>query len=361
MFLKPAHSNLCCPQASPSGRIRHPRARPTRRIVASSLLCVRGAEVESKPQRLEQRSPAIQGGSNWISLAMVKPKCPRPARNRKPRSTNWNIDETNELLNLRFQTEDIFIAFLNQDNKDDEKNNWKMVSSRLSTNRDWEACRSRLKTLTAQYKKLMKEDTRTGNLTEDAVVYPPYWGTMIECLGPFSGLNGKAIADSESNLATACSAAVAAAKESEQESEEDEASDQSEDMHAARNCDLPSSDRLSLLQSAAAAAPRLAKRPSVFSPAKEAPSKRTKKDCELSSLASSVTTLVQHIVGKSESPQNRDVAEVQAGLASVQRHVTEVGGRVADLEEKIDAVAEKVAASVTKAVLVTITTMFGHG
>ncbi|KAE8898987.1 hypothetical protein PF003_g16945 [Phytophthora fragariae] len=30
-------------------------------------------EVESKPQRLEQRSPAIQGGSNWISLAMVKP------------------------------------------------------------------------------------------------------------------------------------------------------------------------------------------------------------------------------------------------------------------------------------------------
>nr|KAE8925858.1 hypothetical protein PF009_g23937 [Phytophthora fragariae] len=43
-------------------------------------------EVESKPQRLEQRSPAIQGGSNWISLAMVKPKCPRPARNRKPRS-----------------------------------------------------------------------------------------------------------------------------------------------------------------------------------------------------------------------------------------------------------------------------------
>nr|KAE8949799.1 hypothetical protein PF009_g664 [Phytophthora fragariae] len=73
MFLKPAHSNLCCPQASPSGRIRHPRARPTRRIVASSLLCVRGAEVESKPQRLEQRSPAIQGGSNWISLAMVKP------------------------------------------------------------------------------------------------------------------------------------------------------------------------------------------------------------------------------------------------------------------------------------------------
>ncbi|KAE9010284.1 hypothetical protein PF011_g9881, partial [Phytophthora fragariae] len=132
-------------------------------------------EVESKPQRLEQRSPAIQGGSNWISLAMVKPKCPRPARNRKPRSTNWNTDETNELLNLRFQTEDIFIAFLNQDNKDDEKNNWKMVSSRLSTNRDWEACRSRLKTLTAQYKKLMKEDTRTGNLTEDAVVYPPYW------------------------------------------------------------------------------------------------------------------------------------------------------------------------------------------
>ncbi|KAE8900679.1 hypothetical protein PF003_g15634 [Phytophthora fragariae] len=318
-------------------------------------------EVESKPQRLEQRSPAIQGGSNWISLAMVKPKCPRPARNRKPRSTNWNTDETNELLNLRFQTEDIFIAFLNQDNKDDEKNNWKMVSSRLSTNRDWEACHSRLKTLTAQYKKLMKEDTRTGNLTEDAVVYPPYWGTMIECPGPFSGLNGKAIADSESNLATACSAAVAAAKESDQESEEDEASDQSEDMHAARNCDLPSSDRLSLLQSAAAAAPRLAKRPSVFSPAKEAPSKRTKKDCELSSLASSVTTLVQHIVGKSESLQNRDVAEVQAGLASVQRHVTEVGGRVADLEEKIDAVAEKVAASVTKAVLATITTMFGHG
>lgn len=209
--------------------------------------------------------------------------------------------------------------------------------------------------------KLMKEDTRTGNLTEDAVVYPPYWDAMIECLGPFSGLNGKAIADSESNLATACSAAVAAAKESEQESEEDEASDQSEDMHAARNCDLPSSDRLSLLQSAAAAAPRLAKRPSVFSPAKEAPSKRTKKDCELSSLASSVTTLVQHIVGKSESPQNRDVVEVQAGLASVQRHVTEVGGRVADLEEKIDAVAEKVAASVTKAVLATITTMFGHG
>nr|KAE8949800.1 hypothetical protein PF009_g664 [Phytophthora fragariae] len=70
MFLKPAHSNLCCPQASPSGRIRHPRARPTRRIVASSLLCVRGAEVESKPQRLEQ--VAFSGHPRRLKLDIAR-------------------------------------------------------------------------------------------------------------------------------------------------------------------------------------------------------------------------------------------------------------------------------------------------
>ncbi|KAG6948937.1 hypothetical protein JG687_00015174, partial [Phytophthora cactorum] len=48
--------------------------------------------------------------------------------------------------------EDLFAGFLKQGNKDDEKNNWTVVAARLSTKRDWELCRGRLKTLTTQYK-----------------------------------------------------------------------------------------------------------------------------------------------------------------------------------------------------------------
>ncbi|KAG6941583.1 hypothetical protein JG687_00019565, partial [Phytophthora cactorum] len=69
------------------------------------------------------------------------------------------------------------------------------VSARLGTKRDWKSCRGRLKTLTAQYKKPLKEHTRTGNNPEDTISYPAYRDTLIECLGPFSGLNGNAIAD----------------------------------------------------------------------------------------------------------------------------------------------------------------------
>ncbi|RAW36662.1 hypothetical protein PC110_g7071 [Phytophthora cactorum] len=48
------------------------------------------------------------------------------------------------------------------------------MADRLSTKLDWKLWRGRLKTLTTPYKKLVKEYTRTGNITEDTISYPVY-------------------------------------------------------------------------------------------------------------------------------------------------------------------------------------------
>ncbi|KAG1692390.1 hypothetical protein DVH05_025356 [Phytophthora capsici] len=277
---------------------------------------------------------------------------PSTRRQRKPRAANWTTPETVELLQLRFQTEEILSGFINQGNKDDEKKNWMMVAAELSTNRDWESCRSRLKTLTAQYKKLMKEDLRTGNNTEDVIEYPPYWDTMLECLGPFSGLCGNAIADSERHLTTACSSAVTNG------TSEDTEVDPEEGQIESNSGDLAPPHQVTTVQPAVVHTQSLGKRTSVFSPNKPTSSKRTKKNCDLSNLASSVSTLVEHIIGKSDSQSSNDSASVQADLESVREHVALMGTRVTQLEAKIDTVAEQVAASVKEAVLGSISNFF---
>ncbi|EEY63201.1 uncharacterized protein PITG_15423 [Phytophthora infestans T30-4] len=105
---------------------------------------------------------------------------------------------------------------------------------------------------------------------------------------------------------------------------------------------------------------RQSKGHSVFLPAKDAPVKRSKKDRDLSTLASSVSTLVNHIVGQPAAPKARELSTVHADLALVRRNVAEVGDRVADIESKLDAIADTVADSVTKAVLATVTAMLAQ-
>ncbi|KAG3070676.1 hypothetical protein PI124_g18617 [Phytophthora idaei] len=80
-------------------------------------------------------------------------------------------------------------------------------------------------------------------------------------------------------------------------------------------------------------------------------------DADLSTLASSMSTLVNHIVGKPSRQESGELASVQEDLASVHQDIAQVSGRVAKMEGKIDAVPDKVAATVTKAVLGSITSM----
>ncbi|KAG7378641.1 hypothetical protein PHYPSEUDO_009796 [Phytophthora pseudosyringae] len=166
---------------------------------------------------------------------------------RKQRAANWSTTETTELLTLRFQTEDIVANFLNQRLKGDKKPNWSTVASRMSTEREWDECQNRLKTLTSPCKKLVKEDMRTGNNTEDSVEYPPYGDTLLECLGPFSGLTGNAVADSEGSLATSCSAATAG------------------EVSMGSDSDANSNDEVQTIPARPAATQSFGKRPSVFS------------------------------------------------------------------------------------------------
>ncbi|KAG6959732.1 hypothetical protein JG688_00009958 [Phytophthora aleatoria] len=67
---------------------------------------------------------------------------------------------------------------------------------------------------------------------------------------------------------------------------------------------------------------------SVFSPTKEAPTKRSKKDAELSTLASSMTTLVDHIVGKSSRHESGEIASVQEDLALMHQRIVDIMGQL---------------------------------
>ncbi|KAG3045335.1 hypothetical protein PC121_g21334 [Phytophthora cactorum] len=89
----------------------------------------------------------------------------------------------------------------------------------------------------------------------------------------------------------------------------------------------------------------------------EAPTKRSKKDADLSTLASSMTTLVDHIVGKSPRHERGEMASDEEDLVLMHQRIVEMGGRVTDMDVKIDAVAETIPATVTKAVLGTITSI----
>lgn len=233
----------------------------------------------------------------------------RPSRQRKQRASNWTTDETVELLRLRFQTEDLFAGFLKQGNKDDEKNNWTAVAARLSSKRDWKSCRGRLKTLTAQYKKLVKEDTRTGNNTEDPISYPAYWEILLECLGPYSGLNGTAIADSERHLTTVCTRTAVGAAVEESAAESDSEDEDQGSYGVGHDYVIVTTVEGS------------SNRRSVFSPAKATPSKKSKKDSVLSTLASSMSTLVDHIVVKPSGQERTEATSVQTDFASMHEDI----------------------------------------
>ncbi|KAG1693472.1 hypothetical protein DVH05_023556 [Phytophthora capsici] len=88
---------------------------------------------------------------------------------------------------------------------------------------------------------------------------------MLECLGPFNGLNGNAIADSEGSLITLCSTEVDRDGSGRGVTSED----------AENQADTEYQRQTKSRQS---------KRHSVFLP-KDAPVKRSKKDRDLSTLA----------------------------------------------------------------------------
>ncbi|KAG2759750.1 hypothetical protein PC129_g19082 [Phytophthora cactorum] len=188
-----------------------------------------------------------------------------------------------------------------------------------------------MKPLTAQYKKLMKEDTRTGSNTEDAISYP-----------------------AEGRLVTACFPAVeGAVEDSDSDDVEPTGSQEANALHG----DVDPGNVMSRVKTSATSVSRTGKRLSVFSPIMEAPTKRSKKDADLSTLASSMTTLVDHIVGKSPRHERGEMASDEEDLVLMHQRIVEMGGRVTDMDVKIDAVAETIPATVTKAVLGTITSI----
>ncbi|KAF4137269.1 hypothetical protein GN958_ATG13532 [Phytophthora infestans] len=148
---------------------------------------------------------------------------------------------------------------------------------------------------------------------------------MLKCLGPFSGFNGNAIADSEHSLATLCSAAVV---------------EESIDGFHSDDANHESNEQLGSDTHPATAAQDQNKRPSVFSPAKNTLAKRSKKDQDLSTLAISVSSLVSHIAGKPATPGANELATARAKVVSVRQNIMEVGNREAELKTKLDEVAD---------------------
>ncbi|KAG2778406.1 hypothetical protein PC116_g25020 [Phytophthora cactorum] len=106
-------------------------------------------------------------------------------------------------------------------------------------------------------------------------------------------------------LVTACSPAVEGAVE---DSDSDDVAPTGSQKATALHGDVGPGNRMSRVETSATSVHGTGKRLSVFSPTKEAPTKRSKKDAELSTLASSMTALVDHIVGKSPRHESGEIA-----------------------------------------------------
>ena len=126
---------------------------------------------------------------------------------------------------------------------------------------------------------------KTGNRTEMPKKYPPYWDLLLDCLGPFIGLNGAAVVDSESSLVTLCSAGSG------------------HGCTAITDDDVITSDQTRGGEGEGSIPPIASgqKGASIFSPSKPVQPKRSKKEGEISMLTKSVSTLVDHIVVKKAS------------------------------------------------------------
>ncbi|KAG2878439.1 hypothetical protein PC114_g23117 [Phytophthora cactorum] len=109
----------------------------------------------------------------------------------------------------------------------------------------------------------------------------------------------------EGRLVTACSPAVEGAVE---DSDSDDVAPTGSQKATALHGDVGPGNRMSRVETSATSVHGTGKRLSVFSPTKEAPTKRSKKDAELSTLASSMTALVDHIVGKSPRHESGEIA-----------------------------------------------------
>ncbi|KAF4130914.1 hypothetical protein GN958_ATG19919 [Phytophthora infestans] len=118
--------------------------------------------------------------------------------------------------------------------------------------------------------------------------------------GPHSGLNGTAIADSERHLTTVC---APTAVESDSEDEDQGSYGVGHDYVIVTTVEGSSNRR------------------SVFSPAKATPSKKSKKDSVLSTLASSMSTLVDHIVVKPSGQERTEATSVQTDFASMHEDI----------------------------------------
>ena len=95
------------------------------------------------------------------------------------------------------------------------------------------------------------------------IIYPPHWEVLLDCLSPFHGMNGTALADSERSLVTHCDPAKPTSAKTEPRT--------ATEAHGA-------------------------KRVFVISPVSSPAPKRTKKEDHLSTLTTSVTTLVDHML-----------------------------------------------------------------
>lgn len=183
--------------------------------------------------------------------------------------------------------------------------------------------------------RLVKEDQRTGNNTEDEVNYPAYWSTLLECMSPHSGLSGAAIVDSEPDLITACSPATTTASAPVclgPNSDEEENGDEQE-PHAF------TSSRAERQESSTP----VAKRASPFALIQTKTPKKTKKMTEFSKLTSSVTLLVDHIAAQQTNQE-------QQPSTRLSEEVGEMRLRLESLEEKLDRIADTVTQSITLAI-----------
>ncbi len=71
---------------------------------------------------------------------------------RKQRAKNWTSEETEKMLDLRFNNEIIVHKFKTIREKKDENDVWALIGKELGTDHDGTQCKDCLKTLLATYK-----------------------------------------------------------------------------------------------------------------------------------------------------------------------------------------------------------------
>jgi hypothetical protein len=222
---------------------------------------------------------------------------------RKPRAKNWSAEETEKLLDLRFNDEEILYKLSKSKEKKDEADIWEIIGAKittdLSTPRDGTQCKDRLRTLIASYKKLRVQTSKTGNAR---LSLPPYWEKLCNYLTPYEGMRGECTMDSLSG-GTSASLVATTLMTTLNNSENEEPNENDKDSNEESQVSL-------------------------FSPNKKRKvGPVTKKGKELAEACDAMKTLANHIISKNDD-------------STVKVEMAQIASRVEVMESKMDAIID---------------------